>query len=274
MMITATRWLRTGLRPASAVLRPRGFASSPNQVIDENVLLPLFPPATREALRQGLESEGFCILRGFASNTVATAMRHEAERLYKEGYMFQSMSVDEQGKSFPKNNVFASELDGHEWDVAPTILHYTRSIMLQAPSMLNELFPELQISSRAYASKLAVSLGDGASYPKHCDTAGLPDQRKVTMVYYLNPHWEPAHGGELQVYTKDGGVVAVEPRSDTLAVFWSDQVVHDVRPCANAPTDERAQRYALTLWLVSDDPLQIVNPMHPLYKLRCEHFGS
>ncbi len=125
--------------------------------------MPLFPPATQETLRRGLESDGYCILRDFASKAVALAMRQDAERLFKEGYMFQSMSVDEHGKSFPKDNVFASELDGHEWDVAPTILHYTRSIMLQAPDMLNGFFPDLQISSRSYASKLAVSLGDGAS---------------------------------------------------------------------------------------------------------------
>ncbi|RHZ10642.1 hypothetical protein DYB26_003797 [Aphanomyces astaci] len=289
-MLVARRWWRApaSLRPSTSVLRSRALSSSGSEE-DADALLPLFPSSTREALRRGLESDGFCILRGLASNAVALAMRREAERLFKDGYMFQSMSVDEHGNSFPKHNVFASELDGHEWDIAPTILQYTRSIMLQAPDMLNTLFPELHISSRAYASKLAVSLGDGASCtsyfptcrflmlhvdPKHCDTAGLPDQRKVTMVYYLNPHWEPAHGGQLQVYTKDGGILAVEPVSDTLAVFWSDQVVHDVLPCTNDPNNERAQRYALTLWLVSDDPSQIVNPSHPLYSLRCEHFGA
>ncbi|KAF0720526.1 Aste57867_245 [Aphanomyces stellatus] len=267
-MWRSCRVLQTSFQRPVALLRARTFASVPT----DDSLLPLFPPATREALRQGLAKDGFCILHDFASKNVALAMRTEAERLFAEGHMFQSMSVDEHGNSFPKDNVFASELDGHEWDLAPTILHYTRSVMLQAPAMLNELFPEIQISSRAYASKLAVSLGDGASYPKHCDTAGLPDQRKVTMVYYLNPSWKPAHGGQLQVYTNDG-VEVVEPRADTLAVFWSDQVVHDVVPCENSPSDVMAQRFALTLWLVTEDPNQINDPDHPLSPLRRRHFA-
>ncbi|KAH9126912.1 hypothetical protein LEN26_008426 [Aphanomyces euteiches] len=270
-MLRTSRWTIARFLRSKGFSTPRAFSSS--NLVEEYGLLPLFPPATCEALRRGLEEDGFCILNNFASKDVAQAMRNEAQRLFDEGYMFQSMSVDEHGRSFPKDNVFASELDGNEWDVAPTILHYTRSVMLQAPEMLNSMFPELQISSRAYATKLAVSLGDGASYPKHCDTAGLPDQRKVTMVYYLNPNWEPSHGGQLQVYAKDG-VHVVEPRSDTLAVFWSDQVVHDVKPCENSPSDVAAQRFALTLWLVTDDPKQIIDPNHPLYDLRCQHFQS
>lgn len=86
----------------------------------------------------------------------------EAERLYEEGHMFQSLSNDEQGQSMPKKNVFATELDGNEWDIAPALLDYTRSVLLQAPVVLNYFFPHLQMSQRTYGTKLAVSLGAGA----------------------------------------------------------------------------------------------------------------
>ncbi|OQS04453.1 hypothetical protein THRCLA_03317 [Thraustotheca clavata] len=269
MAMAMRRWpLHRGIHGISA---KRALNTKP--LFDENVLLPLFPESVQETIKYGLNTQGFCILRDFASSDIAMAMRRESERLYAEGHMFQSNSVDAEGKSYPKLNVYASELNGNEWDIAPTILHYTRSIMLQAPEMLNKLFPGLQISSRAYASKLAVSLGEGASYPKHCDTAGLPDKRKVTMVYYLNPKWKLGDGGELRVFGPDGTHV-IEPHVDTLAVFWSDLVAHDVLPCENPIEDIDARRYALTLWLVTDNPRQINDKNHHLYPLRQHHFPN
>lgn len=90
------------------------------------------------------------------------ALAAEAERLYEDGRMFQSMSGDEHGREMPKKNVFATELEGNEWDVAPTLLDYTRSVLLQAPLVLNHFFPHLRMSQRTYGTKLAVSLGAGS----------------------------------------------------------------------------------------------------------------
>lgn len=108
--------------------------------------------------------------------------------------------------------------------------------------------------------------------PKHCDNSGLPDQRKVTMVYYLNPYWEPSQGGELRIFTKDDGIQVVPPVADTLAMFWSDQIVHDVLPTLTDTSAKDARRYALTLWLVSDNQDEIVNPKDKHFALRQEHF--
>jgi Rps23 Pro-64 3,4-dihydroxylase Tpa1-like proline 4-hydroxylase len=94
------------------------------------------------------------------------------------------------------------------------------------------------------------------------------------MVYYLNPSWEPSQGGELRIYTKNDGIQVVSPVADTLAMFWSDQIVHDVLPTMNDITAKDERRYALTLWLVSDNQQEIVNPKDPLYPLRQTHFPS
>ncbi|KAJ0396745.1 hypothetical protein P43SY_009700 [Pythium insidiosum] len=238
-------------------------------------VMPLFADdGVRDAIKQGLQHDGFSIIHGFAGDDVARQMRAEAERLFEEGYMFPSKSTDEQGREMVKPNVFATELDGHEWELAPTILDYTRSVVLQAPIVLNFLFPHLKMSQRTYGTKLAVSLGGGSKYPKHCDNSGLPDQRKVTMVYYLNPDWAPRQGGELRLFTRDGGVKVVPPKADTLALFWSDQVVHDVLPTVSDPAAADQRRYALTLWLVTDNLSEIVNPNDPLFPLREQHFPT
>ncbi|TMW56805.1 hypothetical protein Poli38472_006815 [Pythium oligandrum] len=278
MRTNAVRALRrVGSTPRASVFMKtstqRSFSSDADY--SDISVLPLFADdAVRDAIQNGLKNDGFCVLKGFAGDEVARLMREESERLYEEGYMFPSKSTDEHGREMVKPNVFATELDGHEWELAPTILDYTRSVVLQAPVVLNHMFPHLKMSQRTYGTKLAVSLGGGSKYPKHCDNSGLPDQRKVTMVYYLNPHWDESQGGELRIYTKDKGIQVVPPVADTLAMFWSDQVVHDVLPTLSDTYEKDQRRYALTLWLVSDNVTEIVNPRDPLYALRQEHFPT
>ncbi len=47
---------------------------------------------------------------------------------------------------------------------------------------------------------------------------GRAEARLLTFVYYANPDWIPAHGGQLRAYL-DSGSVTVEPRADRLVVF-------------------------------------------------------
>jgi hypothetical protein len=59
-------------------------------------------------------------------------------------------------------------------------------------------------SRQCYATKLAVSTGGGATYPRHLDNTGLPDTRKLTLVYYLNPDWHKDHGGHFRLFGARG----------------------------------------------------------------------
>ena len=84
--------------------------------------------------------------------------------------------------------------------------------------------------------------GAGARYVKHRDALPYKAGRKLTVIYYLNPHWQPADGGELQIWTPDGGLpVRVVPRADRLVLFVSS-LEHEVLPAWRP-------RYALTTWM-------------------------
>jgi SM-20-related protein len=65
----------------------------------------------------------------------------------------------------------------------------------------------------------------------------------VTTILYLNPHWTPAAGGELIIYTANDREVltAVEPLFGRMVVFLSEQFPHEV-----ATTQQ--ERYSLTGW--------------------------
>lgn len=69
---------------------------------------------------------------------------------------------------------------------------------------MTHYFPDSAISSSTYGSKLAVATGGGSKYPKHVDNVALPDQRKLTVILYLNPEWDEANGGEIRLWGHDG----------------------------------------------------------------------
>jgi SM-20-related protein len=90
-------------------------------------------------------------------------------------------------------------------------------------------------------TQLAHYPGGGARYVRHRDAfAGAGANRRLTAITYLNPGWEPAHGGCLRLYLGEG-TLDVEPRLDTLVVFLAERVEHEVLP-AFAP------RLAATAW--------------------------
>lgn len=69
----------------------------------------------------------------------------------------------------------------------------------------------------------------GAGYSKHLDRFQNSPLRTVSVVAYLNRGWQPGDGGELRLHLKEG-VVDVQPRAGTLAVFLSARILHEVLP--------------------------------------------
>ncbi|MBF5042440.1 2OG-Fe(II) oxygenase [Aggregicoccus sp. 17bor-14] len=90
--------------------------------------------------------------------------------------------------------------------------------------------------------QLALYPGEGARYVRHRDAfpGAAGDNRRLTAILYLNPAWEPAHGGQLRLFTEAGPVDA-EPVLDRLVVFLSERLEHEVLP-------SHAPRLALTAW--------------------------
>lgn len=72
----------------------------------------------------------------------------------------------------------------------------------------------------------------GAYYKRHVDAFRGERNRVVTTVFYLNPNWTPADGGELLIYRDDAldPVQTVMPTYGTLVVFLSEDFPHEVLP--------------------------------------------
>jgi len=60
---------------------------------------------------------------------------------------------------------------------------------------------------------LAEYPGGGSHYIKHRDAAPSPYAgRKLTALYYLNPAWEPAHGGRLHIWPRSNDGTELDPK--------------------------------------------------------------
>ena len=82
---------------------------------------------------------------------------------------------------------------------------------------------------------LCTQPGNGAGYVKHLDfdiarhAAGAPvaasaqDEtvvgRKLTVILYLNEHWEGEQGGQLRVHQSDDGVMNIDPSLGRIVLF-------------------------------------------------------
>jgi SM-20-related protein len=88
--------------------------------------------------------------------------------------------------------------------------------------------------------QLACYAGGGESYARHRDAFAGGPSRRVTAIWYGNPGWRPAHGGQLRLFAGER-VVDVEPRLDRLVVFLSAALEHEVLAAHH-------ERFAVTAW--------------------------
>lgn len=76
----------------------------------------------------------------------------------------------------------------------------------------------------------------GGFYRRHLDSLAGSRNRIVSMVSYLNRDWQPAHGGELDVWRRpdDHGAPAVTlaPRAGSMVLMLSEEIPHAARPAA------------------------------------------
>jgi len=69
----------------------------------------------------------------------------------------------------------------------------------------------------------------GSFYKKHRDQFKNDNNRKYSLISYLNENWLEENGGELTVY-HEAGSQKISPRSQTAVFFKSDEMEHEVMP--------------------------------------------
>jgi SM-20-related protein len=88
---------------------------------------------------------------------------------------------------------------------------------------------------------------EGKFYKRHRDAFENKKGRVLSIIYYLNTDWIPAHGGHLVIYTNLDNVeqaVTIAPLAGRFICFESEKLEHEVLTTT-------ANRYSITGWMVN-----------------------
>jgi len=68
---------------------------------------------------------------------------------------------------------------------------------------------------------------EGSAYKKHTDQFRTDNNRRYSLICYLNDDWEAADGGQLVVY-QNGEAQTISPNAQKAVFFKSDEMEHEV----------------------------------------------
>jgi len=92
--------------------------------------------------------------------------------------------------------------------------------------------------------KIQLNTG-GGSFPWHYDNPGPPNNRKLTIVVYLNPNWS-GDGGEIVLCPFLSKSIVIPPVHRRAVFFYSDRILHRVLP-------SKVKRVCFTMWFNGSD---------------------
>lgn len=272
---------RAAARPRPKTSKPVGFGDAPRSEVATKrrsppPLLPLSDlevQAVEASVELALETFGDAMITGLRDQgwwasegavlpqRLCQMLRQEVEALWHADRFKLSQTV-RGTEYFDKENVYATEVDGGSYEIAPRMVHYTVTATRAVAARIREAFPDVNISDKYIGNKLNMCVGNGASFASHLDVgvAEKPFNRKLTLLLYLNA-WRPALGGEITLLgealapegaTASGLPKSLAPVAGRWVTFWADQMLHRVEP-SQAPWGMEDFRVSYTIWFCTCD---------------------
>lgn len=181
-----------------------------------------------------LGSPGWFTRASFLGDELALCARREAEALLSAGSLHRA-GVRRGADHHLDEAVRGDSITWLDEGASPVL----RSVFEHFEALRQAVNEAAWLGLRRFELQLAHYPGTGAGYQRHRDAFPGDDNRRLTAICYLNPHWSAAHGGQLRLCCEPA--VELEPRLDRLVVFRSELIEHEVRPSL-------ADRFALTAW--------------------------
>lgn len=214
-----------------------------------------------QAAARRLASSGFAVIDHFLGAVLALRLRDQALQHYRQQpSAFITGAVggghDGDGATYRHASVRGDRMTILASDGLPLLSHLCGEFDSLLAALVRHggaACDELRAVDKRSSPMFAVYPAGGARYMRHTDN---PDGngRVLTCLYYLNPGWRAADGGELSLLRPSDDEVAeterarVAPLLDRCVVFWSDaRVPHEVLP-------SHAERLALSVWFHAPGP--------------------
>ncbi len=117
---------------------------------------------------------------------------------------------------------------------------YEQEFLLQVEGFIDHLNKTCYTGINGYEFHYAV-YENGCGYKRHKDQFKNDNNRKFSLINYLNENWLEEDGGQLLVYQNEV-VQKILPKSQTAVFFKSDEMEHEV-------TRANRSRMSITGWL-------------------------
>jgi SM-20-related protein len=117
---------------------------------------------------------------------------------------------------------------------------FEKEFLLHIENFIEHLNRTCYTGINAYEFHYAV-YEEGSFYKRHKDQFKNNNNRKYSLISYLNKDWLATDGGELQVYQNET-MQQIQPCSQTAVLFKSDETEHEVMVANRS-------RMSITGWL-------------------------
>lgn len=179
-------------------------------------------------LIKSIENNSFYTEKVF-SNDYCTYLKNKInEKSYKEG----GVGINSQ-KEHNIRNDYIHWLDNNELYE----LNSFNNFILELKMVLNR---HLYLGLNEYNGHFTKYKPNGF-YKPHYDNLKGKNNRKITIILYLNDNWIQKDGGQLRIH-KNEQKIDIFPENGRVACFLSQEILHEV-----LPTEKN--RYSLTGWL-------------------------
>ncbi len=182
-------------------------------------------------------TSGFCILDNFLPLHHYQNLCKTIQSLHADG-AFKHAKIGQKSRENLNSAIRSDQIFWLEEDTVNDAVQAWFSAINNIRTTLNQ---SLFLGLNSIETHFAV-YQPGSFYKKHVDQFKTTMDRRISCVYYLNEDWQPAHGGELKLYSLDEQThVQVEPRGNRLICFNSN-LPHEVKTAFHI-------RYSLTGWM-------------------------
>ncbi len=216
---------------------PSLLAGNPSPILDA-AELPLFASG---AVADAIAEQGYCVVRNVLPADLVQRLQDDCREREAMG-LFERAEI---GGGLEKR--LEPEVRGdhiHWWhrdQKSPSQAKFQQFM----ERLQTYLADELRLPLAEFEMHFAV-YPPGAGYAAHLDQIRGRGFRLVSMTFYLNPGWKPEWGGQLRLHLADGPV-DIEPFANTMVLFRSDTVLHEVR-------QTNQTRRTITSWFRSVEP--------------------
>lgn len=178
-----------------------------------------------EKLITGLIDNNYGFCDDFTSQSTSVGLRNNINRFIKNGEMHHSGIGNKE--DFQKNKSFRG--DKIKWMVDSSEDKYEAIIQNKIENFIEHLNSTCFTAINQFESHYA-SYERNNFYKRHLDQFKNDNQRKFSIILYLNENWTNEDGGILSLYPTNGDQIDIAPIEGRIVFFRSDEMEHEVNP--------------------------------------------